>query len=50
MCLWWVCCTIGVGRGGGGEEKREYGRKWEGELEGGEGKVIGGTLHQKYFC
>ena len=38
--------------GGGRREERKKGRwgEGEGELEGGEGKVIGGTLHHKYFC
>ena len=38
----------GGSRGGRGKKGR-WG-EGEGELEGGEGKVIGGTLHHKYFC
>ena len=39
--------------GGGRREERkerEGGGRGRGELEGREGKVIGGTLHHKYFC
>ena len=35
---------------GGGEAKKGKVGEGEGELEGGEGKVIGGTLHHKDFC
>ena len=39
----------GSGRGQEGGEERKG--KWgEGELEEWEGKVIGDTLHHKYFC
>ena len=37
------------GAGGRRGKKRKVG-EGEGELEGGEGKVIRGTLHHKYFC
>ena len=36
--------------GGGGRGKKGRWGEGEGELEGGEGKVIGGTSHHKYFC
>ena len=42
MCLWWVCCTIGVG-GREGEEGGEEKKGREGGREGGnwkEGKVM----------
>ena len=53
VCGGCVASLVWVGEGeGAGGRRGKKGRLGEGEggLEGGEGKVIGGTLHHKCFC